>query len=193
MFDLKQYEVERGSLLADYAFDLDGSEFSSSESISNPTDDSLLVKNETTGIDKDVASETNRSSESFLVNRDDSLLAGENRSSESFHSDVSKKVCKDFSNDLIWHEELNDSLLFDNPHGCINTYSPGGTARGKRYYFRYSYYEGSRKRHIHIKGGSISSNLARSRAGQVNEWIAQKLEPREIVQLVSRFGKGVKP
>jgi hypothetical protein len=45
---------------------------------------------------------------------------------------------------------------------AISTYHPRGTARSGEY-FRFSYRDGSRMRHIHIRGGNTDSPIAQAK------------------------------
>jgi hypothetical protein len=86
-----------------------------------------------------------------------------------------------FSNILLVSDATNDSLT------AVNIYKARGTARGERKYFRYSYKEGRKTKHLHIGGGNIHSVVARSRAQLVRDAIAQHLSPQEIKQLIRQF------
>ncbi|NET71770.1 MAG: hypothetical protein F6K62_12800 [Sphaerospermopsis sp. SIO1G2] len=104
---------------------------------------------------------------------------------------------KDFNKHKIWLSELttldvresestvpqNDSLTTQS----INIYKPSGKARGNSKYFRYSYRDGSRIKHIHIPGGNISNPLAKQRAKIIDDAIAQKLPPTEIKSMIRHF------
>lgn len=70
------------------------------------------------------------------------------------------------------------------PSICVNQYSPGG--RAKKYY-RLSYQIGDRKKHIHIKGGSVISTLATYRAGELQKLIDRGAELTEILSAVATF------
>jgi hypothetical protein len=71
---------------------------------------------------------------------------------------------------------------------AVSTYRPRGTARGMEEvpleYFRFSYREGSKVRHIHIKGGNTSSPIAQARVAEVRSQLAAGIPPTEIAKLL---------
>ena len=62
---------------------------------------------------------------------------------------------------------------------AISTYRPRGTARSGEY-FRFSYRDGSRMKHIHIRGGNTDSLLAIARVEEVRSLLAIGVPPLEI-------------
>jgi hypothetical protein len=62
---------------------------------------------------------------------------------------------------------------------AISTYHPRGTARSGEY-FRFSYRDGSRMRHIHIRGGNTGSPIAQAKVQEVRSLLAAGIAPREI-------------
>jgi len=74
-------------------------------------------------------------------------------------------------------------------HGVINIYSSGGTSRGKKKYYRYSWREKNRMIHIHIPGGNIDSISAKKRAALVQCEIDNGRSPVEIVEFIKSFGR----
>jgi len=70
----------------------------------------------------------------------------------------------------------------------VETYCPGGTARGHAEYFRLRYWDsfapgGGRWRHKHIKGGNIHSPMAQMRAQGIREAIAMGRSPQWVKSL----------
>lgn len=67
----------------------------------------------------------------------------------------------------------------------IETYSPKGTARGYREYFRLRYWDifSSRWRHRHIRGGNVDSPLAQRRVQAIEEAIALGKSPQWLISL----------
>jgi hypothetical protein len=94
-----------------------------------------------------------------------------NRVSESFYGgDDSLTENHDHDN--------NDSLT------GVNCYKPAGTARGDLKYFRYSFREGNRIKHLHIPGGNTSRPKAQSNAEAVRKAIASGKSPQYIKQMI---------
>jgi hypothetical protein len=71
----------------------------------------------------------------------------------------------------------------DSVSKAISTYRPRGTARSGEY-FRFSYRDGSRMRHIHIRGGNTDSPIAQARAREVRSLLAAGLAPAEIAAML---------
>jgi hypothetical protein len=78
------------------------------------------------------------------------------------------------------------------PIACINSYSPG--RRNKKYY-RLSYFQNRKTKHIHVPGGNVNSQLANYRAGKLQEMINRGAELDELLAaLVTYRGGGeIKP
>ncbi|MEG4258476.1 hypothetical protein QUA14_28620 [Microcoleus sp. Pol8_C2] len=62
---------------------------------------------------------------------------------------------------------------------AVGTYRAGGTARSGEYY-RLSYKEGNRVRHIHIRGGNTDSPIAQAKVREVRSLLAAGVSPAEI-------------
>lgn len=93
--------------------------------------------------------------------------------SESLVSDVSPK------------HEVSESLSKNDSLTGVNVYEAGGSARGGRKYFRYSYREGERIKHLHIGGGNVHCSVAVGRAQLVRDaLLARQLSPQEIKLLI---------
>ncbi|MCC3423444.1 MAG: hypothetical protein JGK12_05800 [Microcoleus sp. PH2017_01_SCD_O_A] len=75
----------------------------------------------------------------------------------------------------------------DSVSGCkaISTYRPRGTARSGEY-FRFSYRDGSRMRHIHIRGGNTDSPIAQARVEEVRSLLAAGISAVEVVGMLRR-------
>jgi len=107
--------------------------------------------------------------ESLVLNvtsKNDSLTREDNLVTESLVSDVTSG---------------NDSLT------AINIYKAKGTARGDRKYFRYSYKEAGKVKHLHIGGGNIHSVIAQSRMQLVKDALVRGQSPNEIKQLIRQL------
>lgn len=70
------------------------------------------------------------------------------------------------------------------PVASVNTYSPG---RQRQRYYRISYREGRKIKHLHIPGGSTSSALAQHRAQKLTGLIERGAELSEILAMVKDF------
>ena len=66
---------------------------------------------------------------------------------------------------------------------AISTYHPRGTARSGEY-FRFSYRDGSRMRHIHIRGGNTDSPIAQAKVAEVRSLLAAGIPPAEIAAIL---------
>jgi len=69
---------------------------------------------------------------------------------------------------------------------AISTYRPRGTARSGEY-FRFSYRDGSRMRHIHIRGGNTDSPIAQAKVAEVRSLLAARIPPHEIAAMLKVF------
>jgi hypothetical protein len=69
------------------------------------------------------------------------------------------------------------------PSKAISTYRPRGTARSGEY-FRFSYRDGSRMRHIHIRGGNTDSPIAQAKVAEVRSLLAAGISPAEIAAML---------
>ncbi len=68
---------------------------------------------------------------------------------------------------------------------AVSTYRPRGTARGGEYY-RLSFKEGSRVRHVHIRGGNTDSPIAQAKVQEVRSLLAAGIPPAEIATMLKR-------
>jgi hypothetical protein len=66
---------------------------------------------------------------------------------------------------------------------AVSTYRPRGTARGGDYY-RLSYKDGSRVRHVHIRGGNTDSPIAQAKVQEVRSLLATGIAPSEIAAML---------
>jgi len=82
------------------------------------------------------------------------------------------------------NEEVNPVTESNFRERAVNQYSPKGTARGGFAYFRFSYKEGSRVLHVHIKGGNVRSSLAQARAALVRDAAREGKSNSEIVRTI---------
>lgn len=70
---------------------------------------------------------------------------------------------------------------------AINIYKAKGKARGENFYYRYTYRDGKRLRHVHIPGGNINNPMVQERVEKLKIAIAQKLPPDKIEQMIKQF------
>jgi len=73
----------------------------------------------------------------------------------------------------------NDSVTLN----AISTYRPRGTARGGEYY-RLSYRDGCRVRHVHIRGGNTDSPIAQAKVAEVRSLLAAGVPPIQVAELL---------
>jgi hypothetical protein len=71
----------------------------------------------------------------------------------------------------------------DSVSKAISTYRPRGTARGGEY-FRVSYRDGTRMRHIHLSGGKTDSPIAQAKVQKVRSLLAAGVPIIEIAELL---------
>jgi hypothetical protein len=71
----------------------------------------------------------------------------------------------------------------DSVSKAISTYHPRGTARSGEY-FRFSYRDGLRMKHIHIRGGNTDSPIAQAKVQEVRSLLAAGIAPAEIAALL---------
>lgn len=73
---------------------------------------------------------------------------------------------------------------------CVNRYKAGN--RNNFYYYRLSYRQRRKMKHIHIPGGNTHSDLANYRAKKLQELIDRGAELGEIIAMVQMFRSGEK-
>lgn len=131
-------------------------------------------------------------------NTSDSLTLEDNLVTESLVSDTTSKsdsltlnhfsVSESLVLDATANENELDPLPKNDSLTGVNVYKAKGTARGDRKYFRYSYKEGGKTKHVHIGGGNINCAVAQIRAQKVREAIAEGKSPQAIIALIRQFG-----
>ncbi|MEG4572654.1 hypothetical protein QUA56_08110 [Microcoleus sp. N3A4] len=80
----------------------------------------------------------------------------------------------------------------DSVSRAISIYSPRGTARSGEY-FRFSYRDGSRMRHIHIRGGNTDSPISQAKVAEVRSLLAAGTSPGEVAAMLRICGKAPLP
>jgi hypothetical protein len=75
--------------------------------------------------------------------------------------------------------EFDDLLALN----AISTYKPRGTARSGEY-FRLSYRDGGRVRHVHIRGGNTDSPIAQAKVAEVRSLLAAGVPPAQVATML---------
>lgn len=70
---------------------------------------------------------------------------------------------------------------------CVTKYKPG---KRKSEYYRLSYRQGKKIKHIHIRGGSTIAELAIYRANKLQAMIDRGAELAEVIAAVQTFNSG---
>ena len=66
---------------------------------------------------------------------------------------------------------------------AVSTYRPRGTARGGEYY-RLSYKDGGRVKHVHIRGGNTDSPIAQAKVAEVRSLLAAGIPPAKVAEML---------
>jgi hypothetical protein len=87
---------------------------------------------------------------------------------------------------VIESKSLNPEIdsITTNPCGAIGKYHARGNTRGNPKYWRFSYRDGRRVRHVHIPGGNCTNPVAVARADLVRHAIANGRSAPEILELI---------
>jgi hypothetical protein len=89
------------------------------------------------------------------------------------------------SPDSITNQD-NDSIT-TNPCGAIGKYRAGGNTRGNGEYWRFSYRDGRRVKHVHIPGGCCSNPIASARADKIREVINLGATVEQVLKLIQNW------
>ena len=73
------------------------------------------------------------------------------------------------------------------PIVCVNIYSPG---RRKTEYYRLSYFQDGKTKHLHIPGGNTRARLAQYRAKELQKLIDRGAQLGEIIAAVETYRGG---
>jgi hypothetical protein len=139
------------------------------ESIALPADDSVSSKAQVAD------------TESIALPADDSVSSkAQVADTESIASPADDSVS---SKAQVADTESIASPADDSVLKAISTYRPRGTARGGEY-FRISYRDGTRMRHIHISGGNTGSPIAQAKVQKVRSLLAAGVPVIEIAELL---------
>ena len=78
------------------------------------------------------------------------------------------------------------NCVSEQPRCSVNEYSPG---KKKQTYYRLSWRDGKRIKHLHIRGGNVNSKLAQERADSLRQMIARGAELEEIIAAVETYAQ----
>lgn len=84
-------------------------------------------------------------------------------------------------------DELEKQLnkkKFKRGSGIVDVYSPSKKLSS---YYRYSYWNGRKTAHKHIKGGAVGNPLVEKRADIIRQMIARSATVFEILNIISAF------
>ncbi len=79
------------------------------------------------------------------------------------------------------------SLSETRPEYSINKYSPG---KRKAEYFRLSYRQGNKMRHVHIPGGNAKSCLACYRVACLKQMLRRRAKVEEVLAAIADYRAG---
>jgi hypothetical protein len=68
---------------------------------------------------------------------------------------------------------------------AVSIYRPRGTARGGEYY-RLSYKDGRRVRHVHVKGGNTDSPIAQAKVAEVRSLLKAGIPPAQVAEMLKK-------
>jgi hypothetical protein len=74
---------------------------------------------------------------------------------------------------------------YDSVSKAISTYHPRGTARSGEY-FRFSYRDGLRMKHIHIRGGNTDSPIAQAKVAEVRSLLKAGIPPAQVAEMLKK-------
>ena len=86
-------------------------------------------------------------------------------------------------------EYTAETADIDSVSKAISTYRPRGTARSGEY-FRFSYRDGSRMRHVHIKGGNTDSPITQAKVQEVRSLLASGMLPAQVAEMLKNPAAG---
>jgi hypothetical protein len=75
---------------------------------------------------------------------------------------------------------------YDSVSKAISTYRPRGTACSGEY-FRFSYRDGLRMRHIHIRGGNTDSPIAQAKVQELRSLLVAGEPPQSVAEFLKNF------
>lgn len=85
----------------------------------------------------------------------------------------------------------DNSKLFSNKNNlselAVREYHPGGTAGKGNKYYCFSYRDGKKTKHIHIKGGNTTNPIAIKRKNLVIAWIKEDVPLEKIIKWIKEW------
>ena len=100
-------------------------------------------------------------------------------------SDINSELTEVVSDSQV---EINPELLQQlkptPPPGNVNEYYPG---KRNQSYYRFSYRNGKRVKHVHIRGGNSQSIAGQKNAQKIREMIARGYSLAEILKTIAKF------
>ncbi len=125
------------------------------------------------------------------MNQQFSLFESEgDKESASLIDPISDKGSASLMNPISEHQTQALQRFLEkgkDPIVCVNTYSPG---KRKREYYRLSYFQDGKAKHLHIPGGNTLAKLAQYRAKKLQELIDRGAELEEIIAAVETYRGG---
>ncbi|HEY9653637.1 MAG TPA: hypothetical protein V6C95_23450 [Coleofasciculaceae cyanobacterium] len=113
------------------------------------------------------------------------------RGNEQKNDSVTTSQIDCYPNDSVTTLDVTESS--SKPRGisefAISTYKPRGEARGQAEYFRFSYRDGKRIRHVHIPGGNCHSPMAIAHRNMVRAMIQCGDSVEEILEEIKEWGR----
>jgi hypothetical protein len=105
-------------------------------------------------------------------------------------SPVSTFVDTEYTAETVDTEYTAETVDIDSVSKAISTYRPRGTARSGEY-FRFSYRDGSRMRHIHIRGSNTDSPIAQAKVQEVRSLLAAGITSLQIAAILRQHEETV--
>ncbi len=105
-------------------------------------------------------------------------------------TDNCTKSVDDFCTDSVTDSNAQNCVVTESictKFGCVEVYCTGGTSRGDKKYYRFTWRSGNRVKHRHIPGGNSDSMLAKKRAALVQCEIDAGRSPEEIVKFIKSW------
>ena len=86
--------------------------------------------------------------------------------------------------DLKINPELIQPEPQEPPPGTVNLYFPG---RRNTPYYRFSYRNGRRTKHVHIRGGNYANPAARANADTIRDMVKRRAALDQILAQIAKF------
>ncbi|GEM_PF-5105896 len=106
---------------------------------------------------------------------------------EAFQSDTESSLSQTDTHDSVSIIDADTESPYHWDRQGDLKYVPGGTARTKNNYFRYSYRDNGKMRHVHIPGGNTGSPAAQMHWEEVQRLVRSGASPKYIVQIIKSW------